>query len=814
MEVKSPMRGFSPPNAWLAIVALLAFAAPIAILASPGAATVSILVTLVGLAAGLLIQVLFLNRRYAGRWRPATRRPYLVPADLPPPPGLLVGRDDELDVICRLLGAGRDSGHDVANAERAAVVLITGGEGVGKTALAVTAAHILSSQYPDGQILVRFDTQRTDGTEHARTYLTRALRSPQEGELASDEFDKWYRRRTARQRILIVLDNVADDVDIDRLLPSGRRCAVIVTSRQPLADRRTNLSRALNPLDAKPSADLLRALTGEQDADLEPHHVDWIVAAAGGYPAALQMAGAVVRARRSWDLDVAFRTAETVKLTATAEGAPRFVRLLNLACALLTEQERSCLALLALPDSRHVPRWALAALARGAFPSWTDFGEVEAGRVMDRLARFRFAELRVDDRSGVVVYRLPGYVKVYARMLLSSEIDAAGIYQARAAFAQADRLRLERRPELLQRLNVYHLLDDGHLDEALDAARETLHLAQERLRGNGHHDGVEADSVRGDEALAKVALAEVFAELGWIDDALTYALVTPTTIEPLTKVRAMRVQGRIRWRLRQSTAALALLNAAKDDRALSNDPAERIRVLRELTVAYAMSPDPTPALEIGRSALALCSAQPAAQARRRPGVLWAYGFALTANKAFDEADEVLRDADRLSGQEDLQQGLWRPWIRHQRAYLALRAGEYDTARTLAASALDRFTTIIHRYGSGHCRLLIGRSYLAESQYDLAVPALEEALQTFARCGDRWIEAETAYWLGRAYAASPLRAENAEAMLTAALTTFETLKDQRHVARAQAALRERDRETIRRLTRWGERHLPDAPKVTT
>src|SRR2546423_65763 len=80
------------------------------------------------------------------------------------------------------------------------------------------------------------------------------------------------------------------------------------------------------------------------------------------------------------------------------------------------------------------------------------------------------------------------------------------------------------------------------------------------------------------------------------------------------------------------------------------------------------------------------------------------------------------------------QQIWRPWIRHQRALVAMATGRLDLARETAIYALEGFTTLRHRYGSAQCRLVIGRCYLRDGQYAKATPVLEEAHSTLVRCG--------------------------------------------------------------------------------
>ncbi|WP_433206433.1 hypothetical protein ACQP00_39535 [Dactylosporangium sp. CS-047395] len=797
MSIRLP----SLPGRFWALPLLVVFAAPVWLFTPWRVALVVSLVVAGGVLAGLVVRGLVQRR-----WRPRMRRrAYLVPADLPPPPELLIGRDDELDRLTRLLTA--------AHRDRSgpAVAVVTGREGVGKTALAVTAGHLVAPRYRDGQILVRFDTQRPDGDDLAREYLTRALLGPGDADPGAEGFDRWYRRRTLTRRILVVLDNVPAGLDLARFTPAGRRCAIVVTSRRTVEGLAPDLVEHLEPLDGTASRRLVAALLGAGAVVLDERLDERIMRAARGYPAALQMAAAVARSRRSEDLDVPPRAEPPGEA-----GALPFAEVLDLACALLTEQERRCLTVLSLSEHRRVAPWTLVALARGAFPhdaTFAAFDEFQAGCVLDRLARVRFVELRADERSGVAVFRIPYFVRQYAAMLAEAELGADGIERARDAYVAADRSRLERQPEMRLRRDVYHLFDDGRLSEALGNAREVVHLAQERSQAVKDRRSVEADAARRDEALAEVGLAEVFAELGWIDDALSAATSAARSVEAATRSRALRVQGRIRWRLRQSAAAVERLRLAREQAERNErDPAELIRVLRELTVASALSDQPETALEYGEQALRLCGTAPDEQPRRLPGVLWAYGLALTANRRHDRAAEVLSRGDTLSGQPELAQGLWRPWIRHQRAYLALQSRDFEAARGFAVSALNGFTTLKHRYGSGHSRLLIGRAYLHEERdLERAVSALEEALQTFQRCGDRWAEAEASYWLGVAYK-NRGDLPKATLLLRLAVEMFETLKDGAGAKDAREAL-DREWSLSSLLGRRGTRHS-EQPRISS
>ncbi|GAA3161704.1 hypothetical protein GCM10020001_102580 [Nonomuraea salmonea] len=111
--------------------------------------------------------------------------------------------------------------------------------GTGKTALAVHVAHRLAPGFPDGQLYVdlRGHTPGTAPVEPAEALarMARALGVPRAD--VPDQLDDraaLYRSVLARRRVLVVLDDAADEDQIQPLLPAGPGCRVIVTSRRRL----------------------------------------------------------------------------------------------------------------------------------------------------------------------------------------------------------------------------------------------------------------------------------------------------------------------------------------------------------------------------------------------------------------------------------------------------------------------------------------------------------------------------------------------------------------------------------------------------
>src|SRR5439155_912592 len=109
--------------------------------------------------------------------------------------------------------------------------------GIGKTALALAAAHLVLDAYPDGQLHADLrGTHDAPATSHAVVgRFLRALGVP--GPEVPDDPDERlasYRTALAGRRVLVVLDDAADEAQVRALLPGSPGCGVLVTSRRAL----------------------------------------------------------------------------------------------------------------------------------------------------------------------------------------------------------------------------------------------------------------------------------------------------------------------------------------------------------------------------------------------------------------------------------------------------------------------------------------------------------------------------------------------------------------------------------------------------
>jgi len=189
--------------------------------------------------------------------------PGLLPRDVPG----FTGRDEEL---ARLVGLAR--GGSVV------VTAIGGTAGVGKTALAVHAAHQLLPKFPDGHLYadLRGYTEGQDPAgpgEVLGVFLRRLGVPAEEVPAAVEERSGLLRQLLASCRVLMVLDNAATEAQVRPLLPGAGGSLVLVTSRSVLAGLEADDRISLDVLAGQEAARLLAGLIGKERAAAEPEAV-------------------------------------------------------------------------------------------------------------------------------------------------------------------------------------------------------------------------------------------------------------------------------------------------------------------------------------------------------------------------------------------------------------------------------------------------------------------------------------------------------------------------------------------------------------
>ncbi|WP_405062432.1 helix-turn-helix domain-containing protein [Kribbella sp. NBC_01505] len=221
----------------------------------------------------------------------------------PSAPPDFIGRAEELATICTALGR--------PGALSSRVVLISGIAGVGKTALALTAAHRLRAQYPDGQLYADLrgaDAVAPEPLQILGRFL-RALGVPGR-RIGTEpaEAAALLRSELADRRMLILLDNAQDAAQIRPLLPGAGDSDVIVTCRRRLPDLATTHAVDLEPLPHDDAVRLIAATAGTRRLDGDQPGVSALAEACARLPLALRIAGARLATRRQWTVaDLAHR---------------------------------------------------------------------------------------------------------------------------------------------------------------------------------------------------------------------------------------------------------------------------------------------------------------------------------------------------------------------------------------------------------------------------------------------------------------------------------------------------------------------------
>jgi tetratricopeptide (TPR) repeat protein/transcriptional regulator with XRE-family HTH domain len=266
------------------------------------------------------------------------------------------GRDLELRQLMRAAaGPGSPGG----------LVTICGMPGVGKTALAVHAAHLLADLFPDRQLFIDLHAH-TPGHEPispdaALAGLLTAVGA--DGSYLPESLEGragLWRDRMAGQRAVLVLDNAACTEQVTPLLPGGESCLVLVTGRRHLADLPgvvvPLLLEAMPPGQAQAMFLRLAPRAGEPAAARE------LVRAAGNLPLAISLLARVYARHPSWTLDDLTRETNASLLTLVAEK-DSVAAAFDLSYRHLTPGRQQFFRRLSLHPGATIDAYAAAALA-------------------------------------------------------------------------------------------------------------------------------------------------------------------------------------------------------------------------------------------------------------------------------------------------------------------------------------------------------------------------------------------------------------------------------------------------------------------
>jgi DNA-binding SARP family transcriptional activator/tetratricopeptide (TPR) repeat protein len=637
---------------------------------------------------------------------PATVTP-IVPRQLPPDPASFTGRGPELAEVEHRLTAADHNATIVISA-------IDGVGGVGKSALAIHAAHRLAGRFPDGQLYVNLHGATAGLTPLAPLeVLGRFLRAlGMDGGQVPTELDEAaarFRSEVAARRLLVVLDNARDAAQVAPLLPGTPGSAVLVTSRQTLA----GLDGApwvlhLDVLSPQEAVELLGRLAGPRRVAAEPEPAAEVARLCGYLPLALRIAGSRLAARPTWPV------------RALAD------RLAN-ASARLDELELANLGIRAsvgvsYQQLQHSPdptdRNAAAALPLLGFLDGPDIGiaaaaclldrsEAETVRVLERLVDAQLLETPTPGR-----YRMHDLLRLYARERGAEERSEA-----------------ERTAALTRVLGFYTASVSNAVSLIHPGDRDTAAEVGEAEGGLGFTHPAGALSWLDAELANLVAAIEQAAATAGAPASLILQL--PHTLQVFFHIRGFWGE----WE-RVNQVALGAARRARDR-------AAEVLVLGDLGNAYWFLGRDDDASACFRRSLAACQelGDRAGLARNLNG-LAVVGI---RGRRYDEALVWLQESvavrRQLGDREGLSTTLTNLGIVHQ------RQGRYDDA----VACLEEAMSICEQFGDTRSWALdlhsLGNVYELQGRYDEALASQRTCLDTARELRYDWLEAKILGSLG-------------------------------------------------------------------
>jgi DNA-binding SARP family transcriptional activator len=332
-----------------------------------------------------------------------------VPRQLPATAKHFIGRRAELGELAGLLD-------ETAEAVGTVVIsAIDGMAGIGKTALAIHAAHRLAEKFPDGQLFIDlhgYTQGRPPRTaDEALAWLLRALgvppeRIPRDG----DEAAALYRQRLADSRTLIVLDNAVTEAQVRPLLPGAGSCLVLVTSRRRLMALDDAHIVALDLLAPPDAVALLRAVAGPDRIAPEDPLAGEIAELCGYLPLALRIAASLLRHRPSWPLEhlAGHLRDQRQRVAALSDGERELAAVFDLSYTSLDERHRRLWRRLGLVPGPDLDAHAAAAL--------TESDPVIAAGMLENLVDHNLLIPHTPGR-----YRLHDLLRAHARILAAAD---------------------------------------------------------------------------------------------------------------------------------------------------------------------------------------------------------------------------------------------------------------------------------------------------------------------------------------------------------------------------------------------------------
>jgi tetratricopeptide (TPR) repeat protein/DNA-binding winged helix-turn-helix (wHTH) protein len=680
------------------------------------------------------------------------------PCNLPPDVDDFTGRDEDLKKILRLGEAGQRT------------VVISGFGGVGKSALAVHAAYLMSSQFPDGQLFA--DLRGAQDAHEVLGRLLQAMGMPAGAVPAStEERAEQYQCRIAGRRFVIVLDNARKERQVRPLLPADAGSLVLITSRSRLTGL-AGEAVELNFLTLHDGVGLLSKILGNERVAAQHGDAERIVELCGGLPLAVRAAGAKLLAQPDWPLNALIvRLAdERRRLDELTVGDLAIRSSLGLNYAELDEPRRRAFHLLCLLDLPDFGWWPVVPLL-GVSPR-------AAEDIVEHLVDLRLVEVAGVDAIGRVRYRLHDLVQLFGAEQHESGVGvAAAVSRTLATWTllveecarDLPQVTVSLLPAQVPDVQVDPLLtDDAAHDPAEWLKSETA--AVTRLMARAHELGVDhgaivalaarlavpfaarnefgewqrvlqaarsAAQTSGDvaaEAVMLAGLGQAHAEMDAFTEALAYFQQASTMAgDDRTRAIALVGTGSVHRELAAYDTAVADLTAA----ASSEYPA----VVAAANYGLAAISRDHGDISTATARFQSCADTYRAIGDMRGAALALRGLSLCHRAADDYAVAADLAAQAATMLDEIGDELGTAYARQSWAKASLRLGQHSEAITVLGTCLYTCTRMHDRFGVALMTRTLGEVHLATGDFIAAKETLGAAL-------DLWTELDLPLWQAR------------------------------------------------------------------
>jgi tetratricopeptide (TPR) repeat protein/transcriptional regulator with XRE-family HTH domain len=290
--------------------------------------------------------------------RPAGRAAHTLPRDA----AAFTGRAAELAEVAAAAAEAEDGALSVC--------VIGGMAGIGKTALAVHAAHRHAPRFPGGRLFVPLHghtagLRPADPADVLADLLATAGVPASQVPAGLDGRVAAWRNHLAGRHVLLILDDAVSSSQVRPLLPGTPGCLVLVTSRSRLTALEDARPITLDPLAAADSAVLITRLAGRPGLDPGDPAVAGIAAMSGHLPLAAGILARQLYHHPAWDPAslAAELSAARDRLDLMRAEDQEVAAAFRLSYADLTDRQQRLFTLLGLHPGTDIDARAAAALA-------------------------------------------------------------------------------------------------------------------------------------------------------------------------------------------------------------------------------------------------------------------------------------------------------------------------------------------------------------------------------------------------------------------------------------------------------------------